>query len=321
MPRVSVIICSLNPKPEYLQRVLDHLKSQTLLRSEWELLLVDNGSDQRLAEHFDLSWHPQHAHIRQDELGLTPSRICGIKQAHGELLVFVDDDNLLAPEYLERAVEIERTYGFLSVFGAGVLQPEFERKPAAEVTKLLTLLGLRSISRRMWTNNPADSFCIPWGAGLCVSRATADSYGPLVDSLGIGHVLDRRGDLLFGGGDEFFSWVSARRGFGFGIFPTLTLTHLIPSCRVEEAYLLRLVRDRAYSGGVLRNMLLGEEQHSIEIADMIRILLHGLRRGWFSMRCQFAVAQGAEEAARYIAAQPVRSFEMLADPPHATSMR
>jgi glycosyltransferase involved in cell wall biosynthesis len=319
MPRVSVIICSLNPKPEQLERVLDHLKSQTLRKSEWELLLVDNGSDQRLAEQYDLSWHPQHRHIRHDELGLTLARICGIKQAQGDLLVFVDDDNLLAPDYLERALEIERSYAFVSVFGAGILQPEFEQNPAPEVTRLLPLLGLRCVSRAMWTNNPIDSFCIPWGAGLCVSRATADSYGPLVDSLHIGHVLDRRGDVLFGGGDDFFSWVSARRGFGFGIFPTLAVTHLVRSCRVERAYLLRLAHDRAYSARVLRYMLLGEEQRSIEIADTIRILLHGLRHGRFSMRCRWAVAQGTEKAARYIATQPARPFEMLAEQPPSTS--
>jgi glycosyltransferase involved in cell wall biosynthesis len=321
VPRVSVIICTLNPKPAYLKRVLDHLKSQTLPKSEWELLLVDNASDQQLVDQFDLSWHPQHIHLRQDQLGLTPSRICGIKQAQGELVVFVDDDNLLAPEYLEQAVEIARTYGFLSVFGAGILQPEFERSPSTDVKRLLPMLGLRSVPRELWSNDPANDFCIPWGAGLCVSRATADSYESLVDSLRIGQVLDRRGETLFGGGDDLFSWASVRRGYGFGIFPKLKVTHIVPSSRVEERYLLRLVRDRAYSGGVLRYTLSGEEQRPIVIVDTIRILLDGLRRGGFSMRCRLAVAQGAQEAARYIATQPVQPRQMLGDLPTAKPIR
>ena len=39
----SVIICTHNPRSDYLRRVLDALKAQTLLREQWELLLIDNG--------------------------------------------------------------------------------------------------------------------------------------------------------------------------------------------------------------------------------------------------------------------------------------
>jgi len=37
---VSVIICTHNPRPDYLQRVLDALKAQTLPKENWELLLM-----------------------------------------------------------------------------------------------------------------------------------------------------------------------------------------------------------------------------------------------------------------------------------------
>ena len=55
MQPISVIICSLNPRSDYLRRVLDSLQGQTLPASKWELLLVDNGSDYPLADSWDLS--------------------------------------------------------------------------------------------------------------------------------------------------------------------------------------------------------------------------------------------------------------------------
>ena len=68
---------------------------QTLPKDHWELLVIDNAFDRVLASEWDLSWHPQARHIREDELGLTPARLRGIAEARGDVFVFVDDDNLL----------------------------------------------------------------------------------------------------------------------------------------------------------------------------------------------------------------------------------
>ena len=132
MRQISVIICSLNPRSDYFGRVLESLRAQTLDTDQWELLLVDNASDRPLADSWDLSWHPHHLKVREEEQGLTPARLRGIKESEGQLIVFVDDD-VLASNYLERALEVERAYPFVGVFGAGVLTPEFEVEPRPHV--------------------------------------------------------------------------------------------------------------------------------------------------------------------------------------------
>ena len=71
---ISVVICSHNPKPAYINRVLEALKSQTLSLSDWELLLVDNASQHPLANQFDLSWHPNGRHILESQLGTVFAR-------------------------------------------------------------------------------------------------------------------------------------------------------------------------------------------------------------------------------------------------------
>jgi glycosyltransferase involved in cell wall biosynthesis len=317
--RISVIICSCNPRRDYLCRVLESLRAQTLRRDTWELLLVDNASEGRLAESWDLSWHPNHAHFREDELGLTPARVRGIEEASGDLLIFVDDDNLLAPDYLERALDLWQVHPHLGLFGAGVLVPEFEVQPLPETEPWLRMLALRSVSSSLWSNNPKDTSCVPWGAGLCVTRPIATAYVEWVKRLNVSNVLDRRGKHLFCGGDDLFSFASVHAGSGFGLFPELRITHLIRACRVTKPYLLRLVHDHAYSHGVLRYRLFGEEQCNLDFVEAVRILLHGIRRGRFSMRCGWAVARGRQRALRTIVELGVVPGQMLG-PVDAPSM-
>jgi glycosyltransferase involved in cell wall biosynthesis len=106
---LSVVICSHNPRPDYLARVLAALQAQTLPLADWELLLIDNASAEPLEGRFDLSWHPNARHVREEVLGLTPARLRGIAEAASPLLVFVDDDNVLSSDYLAQVVSFEQT--------------------------------------------------------------------------------------------------------------------------------------------------------------------------------------------------------------------
>src|SRR5262245_8995672 len=209
---VSVLLCSHNPRRGYLARALSSLESQTLPKAEWELLLIDNASVARLADRFDLSWHPYARHIREEELGLTPARLRGIRESSGGLLVFVDDDNVPDSTYLEAALRTLRSYSYLGAFGAGKLEPEFEVSPPRKIKRRLSLLALRNVPTAQWSNNPADFASIPWGAGLCASRAVAEAYKNLIEDLGVTPVIDRRGKELFAGGDDLFAWASVRIG-------------------------------------------------------------------------------------------------------------
>src|SRR5438552_17857688 len=136
MLAISVIICTHNPRPDYLHRVLKALREQTLPKDQWELLVIDNASERVIAKDWDVSWHPLARHVREDELGLTPARLRGIAEANGEILVFVDDDNVLAQDYLEKVLQVGREYPFLGAWG-GAIKGEFEVEPEPWLQPLL----------------------------------------------------------------------------------------------------------------------------------------------------------------------------------------
>jgi glycosyltransferase involved in cell wall biosynthesis len=299
----SVIICSHNPRSDYLRRTLDALQAQTLPREQWELLLIDNASEERLAASWNISWHPHARHLSEDELGLTPARLRGIKAAGGDILVFVDDDNVLASDFLERIENIAAGYPYLGVFGSGSVEPEFEVQPPPELLRLaaehngvLPLLALKRVSAPSWSNNPVDRSAMPWGAGLCVRRETAARYVELLRQLDVNAILDRRGNELFCSGDDLFSWASASTGKGFGVFPELRVVHLISAGRVEPEYFVRLVHGWWLSEAVLNYLLLGTMPRRLSIERKARIFVSGLRNGLFHMRYRLAGARGEARA-------------------------
>lgn len=251
---ISVLICAHNPRADYLGRVLHSLRAQTLPLAQWELLLIDNASKVPLSTTADLAWHPSGRHVREEELGLTPARLRGVREAQGELLVFVDDDNVLQPDFLEIAAGIARDWPQLGTWG-GRVQPEFEQPPEEWTRPLWGLLAIREVTQDYWSNVPdLSSPAMPCGAGLCIRRSLALDYAQQLRNDGVRRKLDRRGAELTSCGDSDLVLNVYARGFGSGVFARLKLTHLIPPVRVTEAYFLRLIEGMEYSRAMLNEM-------------------------------------------------------------------
>src|SRR5208282_720308 len=107
-----------------MRRVMAALQAQILPLEKWELLLIDNGSMNLLSVAWDLSWHPSARHVRENEQGLSFARRRGICEARGDVVVFVDDDNVLAPDYLCQVESIMQDTSIGAAGGAAV--PVFE---------------------------------------------------------------------------------------------------------------------------------------------------------------------------------------------------
>src|SRR6516165_192088 len=152
MPELSIIICTHNPRQDYLSRTLEALRAQTLPMAEWELLVVDNASHSPVAASSSLTWHPNARHVREEVLGLTPARLRGIQEAQGEVLVFVDDDSLLGSSYLEVALHVAESRPELGCWGAGLIQAEYEKPPPEWLAAYDDALAIRRLDRDMWAN-------------------------------------------------------------------------------------------------------------------------------------------------------------------------
>ncbi|MEH1965215.1 glycosyltransferase [Nostoc sp.] len=245
-PIISVITCTHNPRLDYLDKVLAALKYQTLPLEQWEYLLIDNASQKLLDSEIDLSWHSQARHIREEQLGLTHARLRGIKEAIGETLVFVDDDNILDTDFLEKALQIRKDWSMLGAWGGQII-PYFEVPPPEWTKPYWPLLAIQEFDRDRWSNLLHQYEIVPYGAGLCVRKIVAQKYAKLLCEQPERAKMDRKGKLLISGGDIDLALTACDIGLGIGQFTSLKVTHLIPRFRLQEDYLLRLMEGINYS--------------------------------------------------------------------------
>lgn len=250
---ISVVLCSHNPRASYIARTLAGLRAQTLSAEGWELILVDNASSPAIDQSVDLRWHPSARIVREEQLGLTPARLRGIREAAGDVIVFVDDDNVAAADYLANVVKIAETRPFLGAW-SGSVTADFDSPPPAWTQRYWTNLVIREVTKDTWSNLYDQDESTPLGAGLCVRASVAHEYSRLHDEGKRPRLLDRTGSSLLSGGDNDLAACAIDIGLGCGVMASLKMTHLIPPERLQEEYLLSLIESIAYSGKILRSL-------------------------------------------------------------------
>lgn len=296
MPQLSVVICTHNPRKDYLARALDALRGQTMPYTQWELLVIDNRCDIPLDGQIDLAWHPHKRCVREEQLGLAAARVRGMVESLADLIVFVDDDNVLDQDYLERTLEIAGAWPKLGAWG-GIIYPEFESPPPEWVREYWGCLGNRSFDKDMWGCASQPNETVPYGAGMAIRRSVADAY---LESLRGGKSklqLGRKGNQLQSCEDTDLALTSWTCGLGTGSFVALRVTHLIPPSRVTRDYLRRMIEGAAYSG-VMFTARRGLPIPQSNVYNTVYHFLRGLRRHGFDRTAYYARQHGIERALR-----------------------
>ena len=102
-PKVSVIIPCYN-QAKFLPRTIAALQAQTF--GAWECIVIDDGSKDNTAEVVNnIALHePRVRLIQQPNGGSASARDLGLKHAQGDFIQFLDADDTIDPEKLQRQV-------------------------------------------------------------------------------------------------------------------------------------------------------------------------------------------------------------------------
>jgi glycosyltransferase involved in cell wall biosynthesis len=248
----SIIICTHNPNRTYLEQTLASIQAQQAFLTHSQLLVIDNSSAdaEPLAQWLNLSWHPDARIVREPRLGLTTARLTGFREARHDLLVYVDDDNILAPNYFKEAVRIANEHPELGIWGGGRVLPRFEAQPEEWTKQYWYLLALRDQNEDYCSNKPHVKNAVI-GAGMCVRRQVVERYASLVEQSAIRSTLDPIGNQLNRAGDQDILMTAFDLGLSAGVFKSLQMQHIMPAFRLTEEYLLRLVDGYVYSNALL----------------------------------------------------------------------
>lgn len=293
----SVVIPTYNPRPHVFRAVLDALRGQTLPLTDWELIVVDNGSRPAVKTLVDLSWHPAARCVREERPGNHHARARALRESRGELVVNVDDDNALDPDYLERALRIAREWPHLGVWG-GRIHAEFETPPPDWLMAHGHHLAICHLERPVWSSF-VDDRVMPYGAGMCVRRPVVLAYLERFDT-GDFHQLGRReGGGFVAGEDQVIAYTASGLGLAIGRFPQLEMRHHISPRRYDPKYLAKLVRGNAH-GALLVQILHGNASYrrTHQTWPLVKLLAGLLFRRGMSRRLYWAEALGELDALR-----------------------
>jgi glycosyltransferase involved in cell wall biosynthesis len=111
-PLISVITCFLNIEI-FLEESIQSVIAQKY--TNWELLLVDDGSKDNsteIAKSFADKYHNIHyfEHPGHRNHGLSASRILALTKAKGQMVTFLDGDDIWTPDFMTNALEKKQQY-------------------------------------------------------------------------------------------------------------------------------------------------------------------------------------------------------------------
>lgn len=116
MPKVSIILPTYN-RAYILNQAIDSVLAQSF--TDWELIIVDDGSTDDTREfvsHY-IVCDPRIRYISQENAGACVARNNGMEHALGDIIVYLDSDDLFFPEYLSTLIECLKKNKSI-VFGA-----------------------------------------------------------------------------------------------------------------------------------------------------------------------------------------------------------
>jgi glycosyltransferase involved in cell wall biosynthesis len=279
---LSVIIPTYNGA-ERLPAVLDRLKAQVEVDTiAWEVVVVDNNSSDdpaAVVQQYQADW-PAAVPLRyfvERQQGSGHARQCGIDQAAGELLGFLDDDNWPAPDWIIQAVQFSKAHPKVGAFGSEIVG-EFEVQPPADWGPILRYLAIVQRGSTAQPYSPRING-LPPSAGLVVRRQAWLETVPRTLVL-----AGRVGDSLLCGEDWESETYLYQAGWEIWHNPAMKIKHWIPKQRVEWAYLRKNLLGVGLCRYQIRMRLLPRWQRpgmtlAYALSDSLKLIKHLLKHG------------------------------------------
>lgn len=235
---ISIFICTYNPNKEFLLRVVNSILNQTLDKSEWEFYVIDNNSTTPVAE-IDFIKELKISVLFEKRPGLSFARECGVNAAKGDILVFVDDDNVLDVNYLISVKEAfeDKEIGIL----AGNIIPEYVEQPNSWFLQHEEMLAIRRLegSEIIFNESIYCNYLFPLGAGMSIRKNLIEDY--YYKHLNEGNLIKgRKGTELSSCEDYDLDFYAMHRGYKIGYNPKMKMVHILPPKRLTFDYFVNL---------------------------------------------------------------------------------
>jgi glucosyl-dolichyl phosphate glucuronosyltransferase len=241
-PRLTAIVCTYD-RYEVLPDVLASLLTQDCIPGFLEIIVVDNSPDQVAAAAFGEQYREEN-HIRyllEPTPGLSNARNVGTRAARAELVAFIDDDAIAAPNWAQEIVRAFDVYGSRAGAVGGRIAPRWVTPPPTWLSD--GLLGYLSIVD--WGGKMRELTSAEWLAGCNIAfdkevLTLAGGFSPALGRIGSALSLLSNEDI------EMIERINA--GGRVSIYaPAATVDHVIDPSRLTHEWFRRRAAWQAVS--------------------------------------------------------------------------
>ena len=231
--KITVILCTRNR----CQSLAKTLESAAALRlpelDEWEVLVVDNDSDDQtreVVEDFCHRYPDRFRYLFEPRQGKSYALNVGIRESHGDVLAFVDDDVTFEPTWLQNLTTPFNDSEWAGVGGRTLLDPSFSPPPWLGLDEPYNLGGV--LARFELGDRPCELTVAPYGTNMAFRRGMFRKYGSFRTDLG-----PRPGNQIRGEDTELGRRVMAA-GERLRYEPSAIVYHPVSENRARKGYFL-----------------------------------------------------------------------------------
>lgn len=246
---VTVAICTYNGKKR-LKKTIEHVLAQKVPEGiEWELLVVDNASTDDTKRFLEELW-PDHPVcllrvVREAKSGVLYARKKAIREARYSYLSYADDDNWISQNWVAEIYRIFEEHSSVGLVSCPSLASYVDTPPAYfKGLEGWLAIGDRRLNDGIVNTRPM-SF---WTAGLSLRL---DAFSTLEETSYMGCLIGRTGSQTYGGEDHELCLTLTLMGWDTYYTSQISFVHEIPSSRLAESYLERLIQNGGKSRAVL----------------------------------------------------------------------
>ncbi|MEL7509372.1 MAG: hormogonium polysaccharide biosynthesis glycosyltransferase HpsE [Cyanobacteria bacterium J06554_1] len=277
---ITVIICTYNGASR-LPKLFQHLTCQILTGLiDWDIVIVDNNSQDETAhvvQNYQLL--PEFAdklqYCFEPRQGLAFARRCAAQVARGELLAFLDDDNLPNPHWVQAVYDFGQQHPQAGAFG-GQIVGIYEGELPSRFDRIACFLAVIDRGQVPFRYDLLGRWLFPAGAGLVVRREawSVVPQQPVLSGVSMDNLAGKGEDI------ETLSYIR-KDGWQIWHNPAMEIGHEIGCDRISPPYLFRLFRGVGLSRHHTRMIRFQPWQKPLAVVgyalkDLIQLIKHCL---------------------------------------------
>ncbi|MEL7503124.1 MAG: hormogonium polysaccharide biosynthesis glycosyltransferase HpsE [Cyanobacteria bacterium J06554_6] len=248
--QLSVAICTYNGALR-LPTVLACLQRQVVSADwAWEVIIVDNNSSDQTAEvisAFQSAW-PSKVPLRycfEPRQGTAYARQRAVAESRGQLIGFIDDDNLPNSSWVAEACDFAQAHPQVGAFGSHI-DGQFDSSPPPDFERIQPFFAVTHRGTQPHRYERRHRV-LPPAAGLVVRKQVWLNHVP-ADMILLGAAAEQR---LAGEDLEALSHIQLAR-WEIWHNPAMVIEHCIPAWRLERTYLMSFFKSIGFSRHVTR---------------------------------------------------------------------